>query len=175
MGTSVCAEVQPCASVCVIPKTSAPRPAVAVTAPGTSRRGRCSTTRSVSSRAAIARTASPTGTFTSSTQRQDSSSVSAPPTRPPVAPPAAPIAIHQPIARARCGPSANDESRIVSVAGERTAAPSPCTTRPVSRTPEEPASPPTRLPAAKSATPAMKARRWPMTSASRPPSSRKPA
>ena len=39
IGTTVCGAVQPCCSICVIPSTSAPSPAVAVAAPGTSRRG----------------------------------------------------------------------------------------------------------------------------------------
>ena len=64
---------------------------------------------------------------------------------------------------------------MVSVAGERKAAPRPCATRAPVSMPEVVARPPMRLAAENSTVPRMKIRRRPKMSAARPPSRRKPA
>ena len=117
----------------------------------------------------------PIGTLISRIHRQDSASVSSPPMIPPAAPPTAPIAPQVEIALVRYGPSANEVVRIVSVAGETIAAPSPCTTRAATSMPPVVAAPPTRLASVNRAMPAMNTRRRPYRSAARPPSSRNPA
>ena len=62
-------------------------------------------------------------------QRQDSSSVRMPPSRAPAAPPAPATALHMPMARARACGSRKVVVRIVSVAGDKMAPPSPCAAR----------------------------------------------
>src|SRR5262249_59900075 len=80
------------------PYTSSATPAVPVTAPATStgpsRRGD-----SASTRCAAAATASPIGTLTNSTHRQDTYVVSSPPSSRPTAPPPPAIAEYTPIPR----------------------------------------------------------------------------
>ncbi len=78
---------------------------------------------------ATAITASPIGTLMNKIQRHDSSSVSTPPANTPVAPPAPATAPHSPNARVRALGSRNVVVKIVKVAGESTAPPSPCAAR----------------------------------------------
>ncbi len=165
----------PAASVCTIPYATAPSPPVTSTAPGTSRLPLSPARSSLSTNAAAARTSTPTGTLTSSTQRQDSVSVSTPPTKPPAAPPPAPTAVQVPMARARAGPSGTEVVSRVRVEGARTAAPTPWTARAASSCQGSRARPPARLAAVNRPSPKRKTRLRPKRSPARPPSSMNPA
>src|SRR5437899_2152854 len=83
----------------------------------------------------------PIGRLTKKIQRQDSVSVSRPPTIRPTAPPPAAIALQIPRALVRSLPSANVVVTIESAAGETRAAPSPWRARPPISTPDDVARP----------------------------------
>jgi hypothetical protein len=103
---------------------------VIVAAPSTSKwRVSDSERLSAISAGASAAAAMPIGTFTHSTHSQPSPSVSTPPSRTPAAPPLPATAPHTPSARLRSAPSWKVVVTIERAAGERIAAPSPCTAR----------------------------------------------
>src|SRR5438132_3676296 len=121
---TVIASAQPSVGARTRPYTSAVVAAVTATAPGTSRRP----PRAVdlgSARRATAATATPMGTLTKKTHRQEAMSVSAPPSSRPSAPPAPDIAAYTPIARVRGGPSSNVSPMSDSAVGAAIAAPHP--------------------------------------------------
>ena len=97
-----------------------------------------------------------------------------PPSSTPTAAPLPPIAPQIPSALFRSEPSSNVVVMIESAAGERIAAPRPCTARAAISMPSEVESPQASDAGVKSATPDMNTRRRPSRSAARPPSSRKP-
>ena len=101
---------------------------------------------------AAAMVTAPMGTLTKSTQRQLSSEVSTPPRTTPAAPPAPAMALHNPSALASRWPE-KVVTMMVSVAGDSTAPPTPCTARAAVSQPEVWAKPPTRLAAEKRARP----------------------
>ena len=80
-------------------------------------------------RVAKSAVARPIGTFTNSTHSQPAYWVSMPPSSTPAAPPEPATAPHTPSARLRSAPSAKVVVTIDSAAGERIAAPRPCTAR----------------------------------------------
>src|SRR5256714_492059 len=123
---------------------------------------------------AMAAAIRPIGTLTHSTHCQPSPSVSTPPSSTPAAPPLPATAPHTPSALVRSGPSRNGVVTIDRAAGERMAAPSPCTARAAISWPESTASPPAREASADSTSPDMKTARLPSRSAARPPSRRNP-
>src|SRR5215475_11073714 len=110
------------------PYTRAAIPPVPVIAPGRSNRPRCRGD-SGSTRAAASAAASPIGTLTNSTHRQEAYVVSKPPVISPTAPPATLIAAYTPIARLRGWPAGNVVVISASAAGAIIAAPAPCTAR----------------------------------------------
>ncbi len=158
-----------------MPYATRARPAVTSSAPGTSSRRPSPRRLSVSQSSAPASTSAPTGTLISSTQRQVRYSVSTPPTRPPTAPPPAPTAVQVAMARVRAGPAGNAVVRMVRVAGESTAAPMPWTARAAISCHGSCARPPARLATVKRVSPTTNIRLRPKRSATRPPSSMKPA
>ena len=74
----------------------------------------------------------------------------------------------------RSRPSTNVTVRMESAAGDKSAAPSPCTARAVTNQPLDVASPQKREAVVKTTTPVTKTRRLPSLSATRPPSIKKP-
>src|SRR5579875_221457 len=133
----------------MIAETRAPRPAVIVIAPATSRRplapvaaGRRNSVRYTVATAVVT---TPMGMLTNRTQRQDSSAVSTPPRIDPAAPPAPATALQAPRALVRRFVSVNVVTMMVRLAGDRNAPPTPCTARAVVSQPGLCASPPTRL------------------------------
>ena len=171
----VCAEPQPASSASSRAKTRAERPRVIVVAPATSKfRTSCSARDSAIRRGASAAAAIPIGTLTQSTHSQPRYSVRTPPRRTPAAPPEPATAPQIPSALLRSAPSRKVVATIESAAGERIAAPRPCTARAATSCPEVLARPPASEASAKSTSPNMKTRRRPSRSASRPPSRRKP-
>ncbi len=114
------------------------------------------------------------GTLTNRIQRHDRYWVRKPPNSAPAAPPPAATALHTPkaLARARC--SGKVTVRMVRVAGESTAAPTPWSDRAAIRVAWLLAKPPSRLAPVNRTSPTRKMRRRPNRSASRPPSSRRP-
>ena len=72
-----------------------------------------------------AQTASPMGTLTNITQRQDTSWVKAPPATRPIAPPAADTVVKRPMARILWGPSEKTVVKRASEDGAASAAPTP--------------------------------------------------
>src|SRR3954454_7032408 len=129
---------------------------------------------SASSAGAMAAAARPIGTFTHRTHSQPRPSVSTPPSSTPAAPPEPATAPQMPSARLRSAPSRKVVVTIDSAAGDRIAAPRPCTARAAISWPEFVARPPASDASANSTRPPMKTRRLPSRSAMRPPSSRKP-
>ncbi len=171
----VCAEPQPALSASSSAKTRAESPMVIVAAPATSKcRVSPSFRDSAISEGATAAAAIPIGTFTHSTHSQPRYSVRTPPRRTPAAPPEPATAPQIPSALLRSAPSRKVVATIESAAGERIAAPRPCTARAAISWPEVLASPPASEARANSTSPNMKTRRRPSRSASRPPSNRKP-
>src|SRR6202034_4628087 len=73
-----------------------------------------------------AQTASPIGTLTNITQRQETSWVKAPPATRPIAPPAADTVVKRPMARILWGPSEKTVVKRASEDGAASAAPTPC-------------------------------------------------
>jgi hypothetical protein len=116
----------------------------------------------------------PIGTFTKRIHRQDRYWVRIPPNRAPAAPPPAATALHTPKALARDRCSRKVTVRMVRVAGESTAAPTPWRHRAAMRVAWLVANPPSRLDAVNSARPNRKIRRRPNRSARRPPSRSRP-
>ncbi len=171
----VWAEPQPADSASSRAKTKAERPSVIVSAPATSK-WRVSASDLVSriSLGAIAAAMIPIGTFTQSTHSQPMYSVRTPPSRTPAAPPEPATAPQTPSALLRSAPSLKVVATIERAAGERIAAPSPCTARAAISWPGLAARPPASEASAKRISPPMKRRRRPSRSASRPPSRRKP-
>jgi hypothetical protein len=149
--------------------------AVIETAPSTSKVRVCAVERLSTIRAgASAAAPSPIGTFTHSTHSHPSVSVSTPPRSTPAAPPLPATAPHTPSALLRSAPSLNVVVTIESAAGDRIAAPRPCTARAAISCPSVSANPPASEASANSTRPDMNTRRRPSRSAMRPPSSRKP-
>ena len=72
----------------------------------------------------------PTGTLTKNIQRQETRSVSTPPSSRPTAPPPAAIALHTPSALVRSSRSVKVVVMIDRAAGETSAPPRPCRPRP---------------------------------------------
>src|SRR5262249_56983003 len=99
-------------------------PPLPVIAPGRSNRPRWRGDPG-SSRGAASAAASPIGTLTNSTHRQEAYVVSRPPVISPTAPPATLIAAYTPIARFRGWPSGNVVVMSASAAGAIIAAPAP--------------------------------------------------
>ncbi len=116
----------------------------------------------------------PTGMLTKKIHSHPSHFVSTPPISTPTAAPLPPIAPQIPSALFRSEPSSNVVEMIESAAGERIAAPRPCTARAAISIPSELDRPQASEAAVNSATPTMNTRRRPSRSAARPPSSRKP-
>ena len=85
--------------------------------------------------------AMPIGRLMKKTQRQESVSVSRPPSTRPTAPPPAAIALQMPSAFVRSAPSAKVVVTIERAAGETSAAPRPCSARPPTSTPDDVAIP----------------------------------
>lgn len=163
-------------SVETMPYTSATKPPVTVRAPAQSRLGRSSSASdsAITSRATT-RTSTPIGSLMNRIHRQDSRSVSTPPATTPVAAPAPATALHTPRARVRALGSVKVVVRIVSVAGDSTAPPNPCSALAPISSPPVWAKPPSSDISENSPTPIRNSRRRPHRSAARPPSSRKPA
>src|SRR4051794_29920430 len=101
-------------------------------------------------------------------------SVRPPPSSTPAAPPLPATAPHTPRALLRSEPSRNVVVTIDRAAGERSAAPRPCTARAAISQLSDCAKPPSKDASANRTRPLMKTRRRPSRSAMRPPSSRKP-
>jgi hypothetical protein len=155
------------------PYTSRVTPSVPVTAPVRSNRPD-RVAGSGSARGASSTSAIPIGTLTSSTQRQDSHVVIAPPATSPSGLPIDAIAVYAPRARARGGPSANVAAISDSAAGDAPAAPTPCSARQTSSCHSSWASPPSSDAMLNSTSPATNTRRRPRMSPARPPSSSRP-
>src|SRR5581483_9121832 len=168
-------DVQPCPCAFTIANTSVIRPAVAQTAPATSKlRCASSSTDSGMRRSERMNVAAPTGTLMKKIQGHESSCVSTPPSTSPTAEPPDAIAAQTPSAFARSLPSANVVEMIESAAGEMNAAPSPCKARKPISMPEFTASPFRSEAVVNTTTPARNSRLRPRRSPARPPSSRKP-
>ena len=152
-----------------------PVPTVTSIAPGTSRLGRtasgCSRT-GTNSGIAMSR-ATPIGTLMANTHRQPASDVSTPPSTTPRAEPALASADHTPSALPRLGP-VYSVMTVASAAGDISAAPTPCSARPTSRTAAPPESAHTIDDAMNSDKPSRVTRRAPTRSAIRPPRSISP-
>ena len=129
---------------------------------------------SSSSRGARKAAISAIGTLTHNTHSQPSPSVSTPPSSTPAAPPEPATAPQAPRALLRSEPSLKVVVTIDSAAGERIAAPRPCTARAAISCPSLVARPPANEATPKRMRPKMKTRRRPIRSAMRPPSRRKP-
>ncbi len=172
---SVDADVQATWSVCTMVYTRANSPPVTVMEPTTSNRRRGPSARDSTRniRAKKKRTI-PMGTLTKRIQRHERYWVRMPPNSAPAAPPPAATALHTPraLARARC--SVKVTVRMVRVAGDSTAAPTPCSDRAAIRVPWFWEKPPTRLAPVKRTSPTSRMRRRPNRSASLPPSNRRP-
>ena len=173
--TRVDVAVHDTTSVWEMAYTSRKSAPVMVAAPATSSRRRGPSARDSCRRTrATANRAIPIGTLTKRIQRHDRYWVSSPPNRAPAAPPPAATALHTPNALARARWSVNVTVRMVSVAGDRMAAPTPWSERAAIRVAWSVANPPSRLAAVKRPSPTRKMRRRPYRSASRPPSSSSP-
>ena len=123
----------------------------------------------------MAHTASPIGTLTNITQRQDRNSVRKPPATRPVAPPAADTVVNRPMARTRCWPSGKTDVSSASEEGAASAAPTPCMARLASSIQLSAANPPTSELREKIAMPSRNVRRRPRRSPARAPSNKQPA
>src|SRR5207245_6489715 len=117
-----------------------------------------------------ATTSAPTGTLMKKIHDQLSPLVSAPPSSTPAAPPLPEAAPQIPSARLRSRPSRKVVVRIESAAGDKSAAPRPCSERKAISEPSDQASPSSNELIVNRSNPAMKRRRRPSRSASRPPS-----
>ena len=171
----VWAEPQPTRFAWVRAKTSSESALVMRTAPSASKWRVAAPARlSLMIERVVASTKAPTGTLTKKIHSQPSALVRIPPSRTPTAAPLPPIAPQIPSALLRSEPSSNVVVMIESAAGERMAAPRPCTARAAISMPSEPERPQARDARVKRATPDMKTTRRPSTSATRPPRSRKP-
>ena len=116
----------------------------------------------------------PTGTLTKKIHSHESTSVRTPPSRTPAAAPKPPTAPQTPSARLRSRPSAKVTERIESAAGEMIAAPRPWNARAAISDSSDHARPASSEATVNATRPTRNSRRRPITSASRPPSSRKP-
>ena len=176
MGTRVHAEPQPYALVCTMPYTNAVSDSVMVTAPATSSFLPAPDPKvSGMTQRPTMSPATPTGMLMRKIQRHERRSVRMPPISTPTAPPLASEALHMPSARERSLASVNVVVTMVSVTGERMAAPTPCTARAVIMAHPFGANPHTRLATVNTRRPTRNMRRRPNRSATRPPRSRKPA
>lgn len=101
--------------------------------------------------------------------------VSSPPSTRPTGAATPPMPMKRPSALLRSGPSGKMSVINARAAGVTSAAPSPCSSRATTNCQSSAASPQPSEASVKRATPAVKSRRRPMTSAARPASSRKPA
>ena len=171
----VVAEAQPWLAAVTTAYTSTDRPPLMVTAPATSNRRRARLARlSGSSGRAAATISVPNGRLTKKTHGQDSQVVSIPPASTPMAPPAPLTAPNAPSALLRSAP-AGKIARISDIAaGAIIAAPSPSAARAATSIPGERASPQASEATVNKPAPAIRIRRRPSRSASRPPSSRNP-
>ena len=134
---------------------------------------RCRGTRG-STAATSGRTASPIGTLIPNTHRQSPYWVNAPPSSQPVAPPPAAAAVHIPIARRRPGPASVLAVSNASAAGDSSAAAVPCAARAASSSSADPACAHSSDAPVNPTNPTANARRAPTTSATFPPTIRKP-
>ena len=116
---------------------------------------------------------SPIGTLIRNAQRHDTS-VSAPPTIRPMTDPMPVIAAKIAVAALRAGPFGNVVAISARAVGDAIAAPTPCSSRAVTRVVSFHASPHRTEAMVNSATPTMKVRLRPMMSPRRPPSSISP-
>ena len=172
---SVWAESQPSWLPLTIAYTASISAAVTVTAPATSRRPETASPRPEGTSFRVStRTRIPTGTLTRKIQCQLSTSVRMPPRRTPSEPPPEATKPKIPMAFARSAGSVKSVIISERATAETTAAPRPCTARPVTRRACEVASPQPSEARVKSEIPARKRRRCPKRSPSLPPSRRKP-
>ena len=168
----VTADNQPCSGPIEKPKTAAVQPRVAKMAPVASSfsRSRWVSRSVLRARWIITR---PIGTFTRNAHRHDTS-VSAPPTTRPITEPTPVIAANTAVAALRAGPLGNVVAISARPVGEAIAAPTPCSSRAMTRVLPSHATPHRIEAMVNSATPTMKVRLRPMVSPSRPPSSSSP-
>ncbi len=164
---------QPSEPASTKPKTMPAMPSVDVNAPAISK---WPWRRSVSRTAErpSAQTASPMGTLTNITQRQDTSWVNAPPATRPIAPPAADTVVNRPMARIRSRPSEKTVVKRANEDGAASAAPTPCKARAERSIHPVTANPPNRELRVKMAMPARNVRRRPRRSPDRAPSRSRP-
>src|SRR5438552_2664713 len=173
--TSTFVEAKPCPVASVTPYARATIPPVRLTAPGTSRLTFASWRAASAASTGDSRTAArPNGTFTKSVKRQLNASVSRPPRINPADAPPAAIALQIPSARLRSGPSSKVVVRSDNAAGETKAPAKPWITRAAISIPPDWLNPPNIDAPMKRTKPVTNMRRRPTTSASRPPSMRKP-
>ncbi len=154
--------------------TRLPRPVTASACPAGSQRAGAGATRGSTRRARSIRTA-PTGRLIHITLRQPNASTSGPPIVGPRATPSPPAPPRTPMARVRRASSVKTCRSRPMLAGIRTAAPSPWTTRPVTRVAQSGASALSAEPAQKASMPPRKARRCPRRTPRTLPESRKAA
>ncbi len=168
-------EAKPCPVASVTPYARARIPLVRLTAPGTSRLTLASWRAASAASTGDSTTATrPNGTFTKSVKRQLNSWVSRPPRINPADAPPAAIALQIPSARLRSGPSLKVVVRSDSAAGETKAPAKPWIKRAAISIPPDWLNPPSMDAPMKRTKPVTNMRRRPTTSASRPPSMRKP-
>ena len=153
------------------PKTIANRPVHASTTPTKSIRGRCGCPSLTMSRSAKNTAGMAMSRLTYRHQRQESTSVSRPPSIRPTDAPAVATAEKMPNAFARSGESANVTVSSDSADGASSAPNAPCSVRAITRTSKEGASPPRNDAAEKPIKPAMKVHLRPKRSPIFPPTS----
>ncbi len=147
------------------------KPSVAANVPGQSIRGRAGCGWLTSSRAPPTIAAAAKKRFTYRHQRQDSHSVSTPPSSRPAAAPEPAIAPKTPNALPRSSGRVNVVASSDSAEGASSAPKTPCSARAPTSTPNDPAMPPIAEATAKPARPTMKVHLRPNRSPRRPPNS----
>jgi len=168
-------EAKPCPVASVTPYARARTPPVRLTAPRMSRLTFAPSPGASAGSTGDSRTAArPNGTFMKSVKRQLNSWVSRPPRINPADAPPAAIALHIPSARLRSRPSLKVVVRSESAAGETKAPAKPWITRAAISIPPDWLNPPSIDAPMNRTKPVKNMRRRPTTSASRPPSMRKP-